>query len=145
EPLEQGEGEHWTASTLLEVQAYNMSLLLRAAEMEQSSFGVDYEDGFNALLPHITPMRFSARLLLMDADRLMSESEPAEAAKRCAAVIRMSQHLTMDALLINSTVGFSLFEWADLWIAAHQEQLDDVSRAIIAKAVAGISSNDPFG
>lgn len=145
QPLESDEHEPWTAEFLLERESYNIALLLRATGIEQSNFGVDYDAGFDALLPHLTPMRFSARLLLMDADRLMSEGEPVEAAKRCAAVIRMSQHLTMDALLINSMVSFSLFEWADLWIDEHREQLDDDSREIIAKALVQVSSNDPFG
>lgn len=82
--------------------------LMFAANTPACDFGVRYDQGFEALLPHLSPMRRGVRTLLADARRLVQSGDHAGAGKRIAAVFRIGDHTRHDRLLISSLVGSAI-------------------------------------
>src|SRR5262245_43610699 len=64
--------------------------LLHAASLQDCHWGVNLEEGPNALLPHLALLRGSCRFLGADVRRCVQESDINGAAKRIAAVVEMS-------------------------------------------------------
>ncbi len=93
-----------TAKVLLANQRYIEDLMF-AANTSACDFGVRYDQGFEALLPHLGHMRRGVRVLLADAFRLVREGKSDGAAKRVSAAIRMAEHASRDRILISSLVG----------------------------------------
>ena len=56
--------------------------LLQASRIDKCDFGIAYDEGFMALLPHVGPLRSGARILAMDAHRLMAENIRSELKRR---------------------------------------------------------------
>ena len=81
--------------------------LLRASRIPHCDFGIEYEDGIKAMLPHLQSMRGGARLLWVDAERI-APTDPDGAAERIAATIRMAIQLESDRVLISNLVGVAL-------------------------------------
>lgn len=82
-----------------------MSRLIEATRLDRCDFGVTYEQGVHALLPHLGTLRATARLLLADSRRLRAEGEFDAAAARIAAALRLARQSTGDGVLISSLVG----------------------------------------
>lgn len=82
--------------------------LMFAANTPACDFGVRYDQGFEALLPHLGQMRRGVRVLLADTFRLAHEGKNGEAAKRVAAVFHIADHVRNDRVLISSLVGIAM-------------------------------------
>lgn len=93
-----------TAKVLLANQRYIEDLMF-AANTSACDFGIRYDQGFEALLPHLGHMRRGVRVLLADAFRLVRDGNSEGAAKRVAAAIRIAEHASHDRILISSLVG----------------------------------------
>ncbi len=110
-------------SALLEHQAY-VERLIAAAMMEKCDWGLDYNGGLELLLPHLGLMRSSARTLASDASRLMKlEGTPEqraqherEAMRRIIAVLRMSNHVSRDRILISALVSVAINSLGRDWV-----------------------------
>lgn len=89
---------------LVEQQPY-FRRLIEATQIADCDWGVQYQDGFGALLPHLGVMRRYARYLGLDARRCIAEKDLAGAAERYAAIFRLSVHSSRGGLLISSLVG----------------------------------------
>jgi hypothetical protein len=83
------------------------------ARQEYSDFGLDYEQGYELLLPHLSQLRDVARLMAADAKLRLHEGNAAAAADQVASMYLMSDHLGGDATIISSLVGQVIFEAAD--------------------------------
>lgn len=82
--------------------------LMVASTMPVCDFELAYEHGFQLLLPHLSKFRAGARMLRVDARRLLMEHKPEEAAERVAAMLRSSRQLRTEGVLISSLVGMAV-------------------------------------
>lgn len=96
-----------TTKLLVANQRYIEDLMF-AANTPACDFGVRYDQGFEALLPHLGLMRRGVRVLLADTYRLVHEGKEGEAAKRVAAVFHIADHMRNDRVLISSLVGIAI-------------------------------------
>ncbi len=121
--------------------------LLRAANMPECDFGIDYDLGINALLPHLGPLRTSARLLALDADLHLNEHDHAAAAERIAAIYAMAAHLGQERTLISALVSVAVFTTADeVAIRAEKQGVfrDPAARRTVREALNRLDPQDPF-
>jgi hypothetical protein len=118
--------------------------LMDATKVTECDWGIQYQDGFGALLPHLGTLRKYARLLAFDARRCLAEKDLKGAAERYAAIYRMSIHASRGKFLICSLVGEAI---QALGCISVQERLDagelDVETArVILNAAKGIVGED---
>ncbi|MEN0020095.1 MAG: hypothetical protein AAF747_04325 [Planctomycetota bacterium] len=143
------------ALELLDEASGGIELVLRASEMEDCDFGVEYQLGFNALLVHLGELRGSARLIAADARRIamddeIDDDERAEmVAYRMAGLLGMASHLRNDRLLISSLVSVAIASLAESETRFHLEEgsLDhDEAREYLAEIMdERFDGDDPFG
>jgi hypothetical protein len=86
--------------------------IMRATELDDCDWGVDFEEGPNALLPHLSFLRGSCRFLGADVRRCVEEGDINGAAKRVTAIIRMSTQERSDRCLISSLVAVAINAYA---------------------------------
>lgn len=121
--------------------------LLRAAEMQDADWGIEYSDGINALLPHLSKLRFSARLLAADARRVAAANDPVGAAVRIAAISGLATHCANDRTMISSLVSCAI---ADLACRETEYLLDKANppatvHPILFAGLDRLPTRDPFG
>ncbi|MFG0283413.1 MAG: hypothetical protein ACF8R7_03235 [Phycisphaerales bacterium JB039] len=95
-------------NTALDDLQGTIGALIDSAAIRQCDWGVQYDQGPWALLPHLPELRASARLLQADADRLISAGQIAQAADRVEAMFRMSRHPLRDRMIISSLVSAAI-------------------------------------
>lgn len=119
--------------------------ILRAASLKQCDWGVEYNQGYGALLPHAGKMRGDARLLNADAIRLAAEGKMDEAAERTAAIYGLATHMVGDRLLISSLVGAAIMSLGnatvEMLLAA--EGLTPAGKDMLLQAFARLDMSDP--
>lgn len=120
---------------------------LKAASVEHADWGIEYEAGIGAMLPHLGKLRYTARILSADARRLLDAGEPDAAVERIAAIYRMSNHVREDRVLISALVGTALVSYAnnevEEIIAA--EKLTADGRDMLLSALESIPEDDIGG
>jgi hypothetical protein len=146
--LERVVNERADARVLVEHEAL-VGGLLRAAETEHCDWGLQYEQGLKALLPHVGLMRKTARIIAADAERLM-KGEPKEAgevSRRLGALVRMSNQLRGDRVLISTLVGIAINKLAgmtiDPWLDDGTLPIDTAQACL--NAYRSLPKDDPFG
>jgi hypothetical protein len=140
------EGEDpYPSSQLLEDKAEVIGLLIEASLLEDCDFGVDYHNGVEATLPHLSPMRKSAQLLMLDARRLLAEGNTDAATERIAAGYRLAEHMTGDRTLINALVSIACFSLVDGVVSENAQAFTPENRRTIAAALTRFDAEDPFG
>lgn len=141
----------WTPSEKLSVMLEEAQPLIRrlmeASKLPTSDFGIRYEDGFGALLPHLGHMRQFARVLGCDARRLAVAGRTEEAAERLCTCFRMAHHLTADRVLISSLVSIAISSLAlnQSETIARDYGLSETARREIIKSARRLLTDDPFG
>jgi hypothetical protein len=120
--------------------------LLQASRIDKCDFGIAYDEGFMALLPHLSPLRAGARILVLDAHRLMADGKPDEAAERIAGVYRIAAHVRNDNVLISSLVSIAVAGLAadEAEMFAKAGKLTDAGRANIVAALQPLNRADGF-
>jgi cytochrome c551/c552 len=120
--------------------------LLEASRMNKCDFELAYEKGFMVMLPHLSKMRSSVRMLRVDSRRVLLEGDDVGAAERLAAMIRMAGHARNDRTLISSLVSAAICSVTldETEAALQAEKLTPEARAIIASALDKIGTDDPF-
>lgn len=96
---------------LLEGEQEQIRDLIEATRLDLCDFGLNFEDGVGTLLPQLTVMRSTAKLLVSDARRLRG-TDPDAAAERLAATIRLGEHAAQTSAVIGSLVGVAIVELA---------------------------------
>lgn len=124
-----------------------IDLLIKAAALPEADFAIDHSMGPEALIPHLSPMRRSATLLLVDARRLFALHNADAAVDRLIAAYRTSHHAIGDATAISSLVSFVIFKSAQSVTdyALNAGLLTADHRAKLAEAIALFDTDNPFG
>jgi len=131
---------------LMENQPF-VQALLRAASTADCDWGVQYDEGFRALLPHLGKLRASCRFLAADARRCTQDGDPTGAAKRIAAIVRMSDQLRSDGVLISALVGAAVNQVAVITTEQMLKgnELTPESARLILNAFKSMHTDDLFG
>ncbi len=85
----------------------------RASLQPYSDFHLDYNQGFNLVIPHVVHMRNIVRLAKADVQLRLADGDSAGAADRLAAMGRNLQHYNDDRLLISSLVNSAVYALVD--------------------------------
>lgn len=121
--------------------------ILAASRLPECDFGVMYSDGFMALLPHLSKLRASARLLIADAALASAEGRHADAAGNVAAVYRIGRHLQSERTLISCLVAQAVLGLGHTRVRGMEEagQLTRESAAALHAELAKFPTEDTFG
>ncbi len=119
--------------------------LLKATTVEHCDWGVETEEGIYALLPHLSELRRSARLLRADARRLLDADEIEAASERVAALYRLSAHAASDPVLISSLVSVAILHLAGREVEeiVATGSLTTTARDTMLKAIDTLDPEDP--
>jgi hypothetical protein len=123
-----------------------IDMLIEASAMERCDFGIDYQKGPEALIPHLSAMRLSAFLLAVDARVAFDNGETEQAVASLAAGYALAEHCTQDRVLISALVGMSIFRLIDdvVLYAEDINALDEASRRTLCAALDRFDDEDPF-
>lgn len=132
---------------LLERESDTIDLLLRAAEMDACDFGIDYEMGPMALMPHLRPMRASYRLLALHGRERLEAGDTDGAVRANAAMYRLVAHLRSDRMLISCLVGTAITSAALDYteMLTSKCALTEEQGERLCSAIALLPQRDPFG
>ncbi|MFO0827774.1 MAG: hypothetical protein U0572_06440 [Phycisphaerales bacterium] len=122
--------------------------LVRAAGRESAvDFKLDYSQGFDLTLPHLSPMRNATRLLRFDAQARMLDGDAAGAAENLECMIGAGRHARGDGILISSLVSAAILSMQDgvLDEALGRGAIDADRAAALAKDLDAFRGNDPLG
>ncbi len=120
---------------------------LAATRLQKCDFEIAYEAGFNALLSHLGFMRKTARVLRVDARRMLIEGHPDEAAERVAGIYRLSRQMKSDDTLISTLVSIAIAGLgnSESEVLVKSGKLTATGRENILQAIASFGQSDPFG
>jgi hypothetical protein len=123
-----------------------LSAARRGAQQGYSDFALDYSQGYELLLPHLSQLRNVGRLMAADAKLRLHEGGAAAAANEIAAMYRMSDHLGTDATIISSLVGQVIFEAADQVAASGIDRgaFGPAESGALRDALKQLERDDPF-
>ncbi len=119
--------------------------LLKASYVEHCDWGIEIEESINTLLPHLSELRTSTRLLSADARRLMDAGEIDAASERIAALYRMSAHAAREPVLISSLVSLAILSRAgdEVQELIATGSLTATARDMILNAIDTLDQDDP--
>lgn len=117
-----------------------VNLAFRAAQLRTADWGIEYSDGWQAILPHLGKLREEARVLEMQARVLLATGtgeERVRGVRMLAALFRLPAHLTGDQTLISVLVAEAIASRAaDVALAlAEQGVLTAAERTVVAASV----------
>lgn len=120
---------------------------LEASKLDKCDFEIAYERGFNALLSHLGLMRKTARLLRLDARRMLLDGNADAAAERVAGIYRLSRHLKSDDTLISTLVAVAIAGLgnSESEVLIKSGKLTATGRENILQAIDALGPTDPFG
>ncbi len=123
-----------------------LRLAHRGARQGYSDFDLDYAQGVELLLPHLSSMRGITWAMHNDALLRLRDGDSAGAAAAVASIYRMGGHLSSDRIIISSMVGQALFSAGDM---VAQEGVDRAAftpddSATMMEALRDFSDTDPF-
>lgn len=118
---------------------------LAGSRMACSEFYVAREEGIYTLLPHLSQMRLVTRVMRLEARGQLAKGNPDAAAEVIAGIIRMSEHIARDELLICSLVGLSMMTLAgqEAAVLMNSGQATPKTREVLRAAVDGLPQ-DPY-
>lgn len=121
--------------------------LVEASRLERCDFGIAYEHGIEATLPHLSFIRGSASMLRFAARERLMAGDADGAASHCAAILRMANQLRHDRALISPLVGFANCDvaFAEIAVLVESGRLTAKGRAELLDACRAIDLNDPMG
>jgi hypothetical protein len=132
------------ADRLKNAQGY-IGMIANASRLPAADWGVEYDKGFTALIPHLGQLRRSARIVIADSRRLFAAGQTQDGVERLATVLRMSRH-TGGGLLISSLVGVALTRSAldEIDAALAGNRIDAVGAGTLLEALKPLTGEDPF-
>jgi hypothetical protein len=121
--------------------------IIRAASKPECDFAIEYDQGIDALLPHLGPMRTSAIMLVLRARLDLAEGDAAHAATCLEAALRTSEHLVDGNILIGSLVSLAITASAQpvIELGIANGAFDAGQRQRLAAVLDEIDDGDPFG
>lgn len=121
--------------------------IITAANTSACDFGIQYDQGFDALLPQLGKLRTAARVLAADARRCLRENDESGVAKRLSAIFRIAEQTRNDRILISSLVGTAICSLglrAGEALLSEQKMTPTIARAIHT-ALKEQNAEDLFG
>ncbi len=124
--------------------------LLKAVKVDPCDWGVAYDQGYDARVPHLSKLRVSARVLIADARRLIAKGDTQsveDGVDRVAALILLSRHVKNDRLTLSSRTGQSLAAMGlgEGMRLARDNKLTEKTRKVLLDALHVIDTPDPCG
>jgi hypothetical protein len=118
----------------------------RGSMQETADFGLDYEHGFELLLPHLGPLRQITKAARTDAMVRLQSGDTSGAAERLATLYRMAGHSGDDRILISSLVGQAIFSAADQTVqyGADNGSFNAADATQLLGATKSLGTDDPF-
>jgi hypothetical protein len=87
----------------------NLDQLVKASRFEECDWGIPVrQDGFSALLPHLSEMRNAARLLCLRIRLLVHDQDYDDAVVDLRAGMTLARHVAQGELLIEGLVGVAI-------------------------------------
>lgn len=131
---------------LAEGAVQDLGVLRYASNLKKCDFEIRYDEGFMALVPHVTKMRLAVRLLVVQERDQLHKGNSAEAVDHLGIMLRMASHLRSDRTLLSSLVGTAIATTAvkevDTLIASGA--LTSASRDEMIKHLRAVDTADPF-
>lgn len=146
----------WKPSAALRQSIAKLSdyaeLSLQASRLKDADWGVEYSDGFMALLPHLGLLRREARVLEMRARVGLADvgaeraAARADAARDLAACFRIAQHPASDRVLISTLVSGAIAGRAAAVVTflIDQGELTAAEAPVLLEAARSLDARDPF-
>jgi hypothetical protein len=120
---------------ILDANAEALDIMIRASTLQSCDWGVEYERGPQAPVPHLAKARVLGRLSVLSGRRLAARRETSEAVDRWLASIRFSQHLAQGGTLISLFSAQSILIPTLHALAGEISRLDPDSRGKVDTAV----------
>lgn len=129
----------------LAAEQEHIELLIEATKLTLCDFGNQSEKGIGALLPHLSVMRSTGRMLIADAKRLEA-TDMDVAVERLAATIRLGEHASQSSYIIGSLVGVAIAQMAreEILRLLDDNKLDSEHAETLDDALNRIITDDPF-
>ena len=118
----------------------------RGSKQPYCDFELDYGEGLDLEVPHLTPLRRIARLMATDALVRLPEGDAAAATAAASALYRVADHLCDDRLIISSLVGQAIFRSSDRVVQSGIDRgaFGAVESGQLRNALRGVEGRDPF-
>ncbi len=121
----------------LALHTKTISLLQEAAQIQGSRFPIDFREDVFVLLPHLGPLRRSARILQLQSILDADNGDYDLAAQRCVTILAIARSLENEPILISSLVCISIqalaYNQIEILVTTGRvsdEQLQALSKAI---------------
>lgn len=116
---------------ILRANAEALAIMDRASTLRSCDWGIEYDLGPHAPIPHLARGRVIGRLSVLSGMRLAARGETSEAVDRWLAAIRFSQHLAEGGTLISLLSANSVLLPSLRALAGEVSRLTPESRARI--------------
>ncbi len=114
---------------ILDANAEALDIMLRTSSLRSCDWGVDYELGPNAPIPHLAKARVLGRLSVLSGMRLAARGQTSKAIERWIASIRFSQHVAQGGTLISLLSAQSILLPTLKALAGEVSRMNPESRA----------------
>jgi hypothetical protein len=120
--------------------------ILRATEMSECDFGIEYALGRDMNLSHLDKMRATARVLVSDARRLQAEGKIDDTVRRVVGLYSMARLARQDRLTHASSTaqGFARMASDEVRRLCDAKVLSAGQREELRKAADALGESDPF-
>lgn len=134
-----------TSKALEEAQGFLLSFV-RATELPECDFGLEYSLGRDMDHTHLEKLRVSARILVSDTRRLQAGGKIDDAVRRVAALYSMARLVRQDRLTQSSAsaLGFALMASDEVRRLSAANVLSHEQRETLKKAADSLAGEDPF-
>jgi len=103
---------------------YSLQMLHRGAALRHCDWGVSYEDGVYALLPHAPAARVLTSLACLRARLRFEAGQYSEAVDDLLAAMTLGRHVSLDRNLITVLVGYQIERRASETLTRYLPKLD---------------------
>jgi hypothetical protein len=114
---------------ILDANSDALDIMVRTSSLRSCDWGVDYELGPNAPIPHLAKARVLGRLSVLSGMRLAARGQTSEAVDRWLATVRFSQHLAQGGTLISLFSAQSILLPTLMALAGEIPRMNPESRA----------------
>lgn len=135
------------AQKAFDEQQHYIENLIWASNMPDCDWGVQYQQGWRAILPHLGKLREAARVLGADARRQFAAGGADKGAERLAAIYNMARHASSDRILICALVGAAMNGLTHGVVneAIESGRLTEEGRDLLISSLERFSDDDPLG
>ena len=130
--------ERWDEGRLgaiLDANSDALDIMGRASSLHVCDWGVEYELGPNAPIPHLAKARVLGRLNVLSGHRLAARGQASDAVNRWLAGVRFSRHLAQGGTLISLFSAQSILLPTLHALASEISRLNAESRATVDAVV----------